>query len=334
MPSALNGTTFIPFNSLRFYGEVQADGQQARVAAIAMHPDGIALLNLVGPATTLGAVAGGVLSSKKDKRPIIFKPSEDVEWFAERVVKGLSASYKFYPEAAAKKKKQKNASGEAEQARRHHNPTRFNPNRPNRQAQAQAMPGALRGTSEYNMVMMTQSANVDDLLNRVPSFSTPAAEKKPDAPKTEDSGPKPCTVPSLGYNRFVLGNHHEVAPALTTFQAHLMALRIPVLYRGELGHIWAEQFWQCGIEAGLLTETPALGVRCWTIDGKMPQWLNMLRDGLTHGWLPWQATSTECQEQAVMLTQTENNTRSVLELPSHPKCEALVEHSWTTTLMA
>src|SRR6266536_2795193 len=76
----------LPMLPDRFVGVVNADGQEARVAAIVCQQEGgVALLNLAGAETTAMAVAMNLVrmesnEQKAAKQNVVFTPPPDLDW--------------------------------------------------------------------------------------------------------------------------------------------------------------------------------------------------------------------------------------------------------------
>jgi hypothetical protein len=86
------------FHPEQFFGTIEHDGQPIRVAALATHPSGVALLSFVGYDTSVSAA----LAKLHLKDHLVFQPAEDVAWAGPRLLQRVSGmSYAQFPSAIA-----------------------------------------------------------------------------------------------------------------------------------------------------------------------------------------------------------------------------------------
>jgi hypothetical protein len=157
--------------------------------------------------------------------------------------------------------------------------------------------GALRGVPLVNAVGMLRSCDITHGLKTPPVFppQTPVLPQA-GAPADDDDAATASGVlaPAVqgGAPRFVLGNADAPAPSRNAFDGHLRALRVVRFYDTRSSaaqhrtRIWTDQLWTHGLEHGLITELPALGIRAWQISGDLLAWADLISEGLRSGWLP------------------------------------------------
>jgi hypothetical protein len=158
--------------------------------------------------------------------------------------------------------------------------------------------GALRGVPLVNAIGMLRSCDITHGLKTPPVFP-PQTPVLPQAGgvSTDDGDAAILSVPSApavqgGAPRFVLGNAAAHAPSRNAFDGHLRALRVVRFYdtrsvaAQHRTRIWTEQLWIHGLEHGLVTELPALGIRAWQLSGDLLAWAALINCGLQSGWLP------------------------------------------------
>jgi hypothetical protein len=138
----------------------------------------------------------------------------------------------------------------------------------------QSKPKLLVGTRERHAVTYSRLCDIGYGLLHPPSIPNPklrelaAQQGLPEAAK-----PVPATP------RYVLGNWHEETPERSAFLGHLRALRVIHL------PAWADALWHHGLEAQLIEPLPALGCRCWRVEGDLERWSALLSSGVQQGWL-------------------------------------------------
>lgn len=131
----------------------------------------------------------------------------------------------------------------------------------------------LAGTRERHALTLSRLADIGFGLLHPPAIPDPtllelAARAGRKAPQADPAQP-----------RYVLGNASEETPERQAFLGHLRALRVI-----HLPH-WAERLWTAGLEAHLIAPQPALGVRCWRVEGDLQRWSALLSAGVRRGWL-------------------------------------------------
>ncbi len=86
------------FHPDRFFGTIEHDGQPIKVAALAAHAGGVALLSLIGYDTSVSAA----LAKLHLKDRLTFQPAEGVAWAGPRLLERLSGTgYQQFPSAIA-----------------------------------------------------------------------------------------------------------------------------------------------------------------------------------------------------------------------------------------
>lgn len=135
---------------------------------------------------------------------------------------------------------------------------------------------ALSGTRERHYLSLSRLADIGFGLVHPPSIPDPATPEAaaPGAMASAPALPKDPPAP-----RYVLGNADEATPERSAFLGHLRALRVI-----HLPH-WAEALWAMGLEQHLILSVPALGVRCWRVEGDLQRWSILLTAGVKQGWL-------------------------------------------------
>jgi hypothetical protein len=158
--------------------------------------------------------------------------------------------------------------------------------------------GALRGVPLVNAIGMLRSCDITHGLKTPPVFPQQAPVlSQAGGPSTDDDDATTTSLPSTpdvrgGAPRFVLGNAAAPAPSRNAFDGHLRALRVVRFYdvrsmaAQHRTHIWTNQLWTRGLEHGLITELPALGIRAWQLSGDLLAWADLMSSGLRSGWLP------------------------------------------------
>ncbi len=226
----LTGTQPVtPFGD-RLYGELSADGQQPKVAALATTREGeVLLLSLVGFDTSIAAALAKLHAGK----PLVFQPGAEVLWPGVAPLTRLSSPYK------------------------------------------QSKPRLLVGTRERHAMTFSRLCDIGYGLLHPPSIPNPKKLRELAAQRgvSETTKPVPATP------RYVLGNWHESTPERGAFLGHLRALRVIHLPG------WADALWRAGLEAHLIEPMPALGCRCWRLEGDLERWSALLTAGVQQGWL-------------------------------------------------
>ena len=142
---------------------------------------------------------------------------------------------------------------------------------PYRQLQA-----ALAGTRERQYVSLSRLADIGFGLLHPPTIPDPTT---PEAAAPGMAGTAPSLPKDPPAPRYVLGNADEPTPERSAFLGHLRALRII-----HLPH-WADALWAAGLEQQLILSVPALGLRCWRLEGDLQRWSALLTAGVRQGWL-------------------------------------------------
>lgn len=86
------------FHPDHFFGTIEHDGQPIKVAALAAHPTGVALLSLIGYDTSVSAA----LAKLHLKDRLVFQPNADVVWAGTRLLERVPGmGYQQFPGAIA-----------------------------------------------------------------------------------------------------------------------------------------------------------------------------------------------------------------------------------------
>jgi hypothetical protein len=251
--NVLEGTLPVrPYHPDGFVGKIEADGQQVNVAALACVGEHVVLLSLVGFDTSIGVMLAMLWSN----RSVSFLPAFawQEEWRGPLTLKRDGSTY------------------------------------------TQTM-ARLEGTRHVHALALLKSAHIAEGIQHPPELPEPSKAPEPETepasvhaartPHTAQDTPKP----PLWFPRYILGNGDEATPNRQSFQGHLAALRIPILYR-HAAHpawpdIWADTLWQHGLSTHLIMPLPALGLRCWQLSGDVTAWAALVGSGVREGWLPW-----------------------------------------------
>lgn len=234
---SLTGTLPVkPFGD-QFYGTIEADGQEPKVAALACETTGkVVLLSLVGYDTSCSAALATLFLAEEGKS-LRFRPTAEIDW---------------------------------------QGPTRL----PRCVSSAKQLSTVLAGTRERHHVALAEAANIHLGLLFPPELPEPEKPKDGEPQQRRDR-----FAPTVGAQkaqpppRYLLGNGQESTPNREAFLGQLRALRVIHAMA------WAEALWQHGLEQALIVPLPALGVRCWSLEGNLLRWGAFLSQGLAEGWL-------------------------------------------------
>lgn len=138
----------------------------------------------------------------------------------------------------------------------------------------QSKPKLLPGTRERYAVTFSRLCDIGYGLLHPPTIPNPKLREL-DAQQglAQPAKPVPATP------RYVLGNWHEETPERGAFLGHLRALRVIHLPD------WADALWRAGLDQHLIEPLPALGCRCWRLEGDLERWSALLSSGVQQGWL-------------------------------------------------
>lgn len=154
-------------------------------------------------------------------------------------------------------------------------PTRF----PRCVSKANKFDKALAGTKERNQVAMVEQANIHLGLLFPPVLPDPKKPEDDESRPLAKYDPTGAAQNTQPVPRYILGNGGEDTPNREAFLGQLRALR--VIH----ATAWADALWLHGLEQGLIAPIPALGVRCWRLEGDLQRWGTFLSQGLKEGWL-------------------------------------------------
>lgn len=269
----LSGTLPVrPFHPEGFFGQVTADGQHARVSALACYEGKPIFLSLVGHDVSVSAAFATLWSNHS----LAFEPGEGTIWDGPTMLSRRNESYK---QVASALPGTREIHGMALSIFAHiaegllHLPAMRPPETPEERAARLNQQRAEKKTTE-----------AEDAASSSP---TPPAKKE--------------AVPQGG-PRCVLGNWDEDTPHQRSFLANLYAMRVIFLQRDanhpELVDQWASALWEQGLCRHLIEPLPALGVKAWMLTGTTTTWNDLVRDGLRQGWLPWRVESDRDERQA------------------------------------
>lgn len=213
MPPLTGRLPVIPVTDT-FVGTAQADGQTARITALALTTAGnVAILSLVGNDTTLSAICA-------------------------RLIKGDAVMVDMMTRWDA--------------------PTTL---RRDDRVSYRQIKAAITNTREKHYLILPHTADISAGLDRPDALQQPA---------TDSPAPTTSTAPTPP--RLLLANHQDDTPHPRSFLGHLRALRIVFLPH------WADALWTAGVEAGLITPLPAVGMTAWQIDSQQHPWHTLVRD--------------------------------------------------------
>jgi hypothetical protein len=256
----LEGTLPVrPYHPDGFVGHLEADGQQVKVAALACCGEHVVMLSLVGFDTSIGVM----LSMLWSNRAVPFTPAfawQD-EWQGPLILKRDGSPYK---QTIAR----------------------------------------LEGTREVHALALLKAAHIAEGIQHPPELPEPPKEppESQEPPPASETGATavrtghtptvpPAPHPPVWLPRYLFGNGDEETPNRRSFQGHLAALRIPILYRHtehpQWPDSWADALWEHGLAAHLITALPALGLCCWQLSGDLTAWATLVGNGVREGWLPW-----------------------------------------------
>lgn len=138
----------------------------------------------------------------------------------------------------------------------------------------QPKPKPLAGTRERHGVTFARLTDIGYGLLQPPTIPNPKLREL-----AAQRGLPETAKPTPAIPRYLLGNWHEETPERSAFLGHLRALRVIHLPD------WADALWHHGLEAHLIEPLPALGVRCWRLEGDLERWSALLSAGVQQGWL-------------------------------------------------
>jgi hypothetical protein len=158
----------------------------------------------------------------------------------------------------------------------------------------QEIGGALKDTPFVNAIGLVRLAHIGQGMKVPPSFPSEEETAAPGAAAHDDDEEQPCVKANLkgAPPRFIFGNLHETTPAAQAFHGHLRALRVVRLSdtrsadHRRCTQTWLEQLWLRGLEQQLIVPMLALGIRAWRLNGDLVAWADLIRIGLSDGWLP------------------------------------------------
>ena len=259
LATLLNGTLPLrPYHPDGFVGNMQADGQQVRVAALACDGEHLLALSLVGFDTSIGVVLARLWSSTA----VPFEPSPQWQsaWQGPELLKRSGERYK-------------QCVAHLEGTREVHALALVRT--------AHLTEGILHPPDLPQMQEQREATPVQPPRDQQGGPQPPAGQPQP-----------PVWVP-----RYVLGNWDESGPHQQSFLGHLYALRVLFLHRDERHPawplIWAEELWQRGLSRSLVTPLAALGMLAWRLSWDLLAWSALVGEGVREGWLPWQESETE-----------------------------------------
>jgi hypothetical protein len=152
----------------------------------------------------------------------------------------------------------------------------------------------LSGTREKHGVAFPRCASIDYSLRTPPALPqlSPEAAKQ----QQEDAAADPfaatdtildqlCTRvadPSPMPSRIVFANAGHAAPTPSALFGHLKGLRVITLP----ALAWIDYLWHTGLDHGMITPLPTLGISAWRLDGDPRHWNALISDGVRHGVFP------------------------------------------------
>jgi hypothetical protein len=245
-PSSMPDTLPTAFDPAGFVGEIAADGQRVRVAALATDPTGqVALLSIVGYETSISAVLARLVRGEQ----LGFLPIAD--WDGPTALEAMRLSYWLWR-------------------------------------------ADLSGTREKQGVAFPRCASIDYSLRTpptLPQLSPEAAKQQQEAAAADPFAEteaildqlRTCVAdPSPMPPRIVFANVGHAAPTPSAFFGHLKGLRVITLP----ALAWIDYLWVAGLDHGMITPLPTLGISAWRLDGDPRHWNALVSDGVRRGVLP------------------------------------------------
>ena len=246
----LDGTLPLrPFHPDGFVGNMQADGQQVRVAALACDETRVVALSLVGFDTSIGVVFSRLWSSTA----VPFTPASDwqEEW---RGPEQLQRSGERYKQCVA----------HLEGTREVHALARVRT--------AHLTEGILHPPDLPEMQKPSDAPEQED----APSRSLPPSKQaKP-----------PVWVPRYVLGNWDESGPHQQSFLGQLYALRVLFLHRNAQHP-EWPVQWAEALWQRGLACELITPLPAIGIRAWRLSGDLLAWSALVGEGVREGWLPW-----------------------------------------------
>ncbi|PDW03757.1 hypothetical protein [Candidatus Viridilinea mediisalina] len=237
-----------PFDPARFVGQLDYGGATPiYVASLALHHTGeVVVMNLVGHDTAISAKASAFFLNK----PIQFIPDEAVLdtpfWREPPLLKRLSNNYRQL---------------------------------------TKKVPG-IRNMA--NWIVIANGMRVKFNLHNPPNLPE-SAYKKPDEQQQQQKSPVVMQPAPPPVYRYVLANEGGM-PSEGAFVGMLVGMRVVLLRPRRpdtriAASQWAHALWQRGLERGLITHLPSLGVACWSILVNTMSWNSLVSEGVRDGWL-------------------------------------------------
>ncbi len=152
----------------------------------------------------------------------------------------------------------------------------------------------LPGTREVHTIALPLSTHIAEGILHPPDLPKPKeeVESSPAARRATS----PIQVAEVDRTRFVLGNWDEPTPHKRSFLGQLYAMRVMFLHRDHehpaWADSWADELWSRGLSRQLIHPLKALGMKAWMLSGDLTAWSQLIKDGVSSGWLPWRDSST------------------------------------------
>jgi hypothetical protein len=268
-PLLLTGTWPVRTHANRFFGEVKADGQHPRVAALVCYRGDLVFISLVGYDTSTSAV----LANLWLREAVPFLVGEDVSWRGPRSLKRRPEAYKqFSTQLAGTKEMHYIALPVSVHI-----------------AEGILHPPDLPAPPKDGDPASKKGQEVQQYSRYAPQ-------------------PPPMALPEADRTRFVLGNWDEDYPHQRGFLGHLYAMRVLFLHKHaehpEWPAIWAKELWERGLTRKLVQPiAEALGIKAWVLSGDLVAWGHLVGDGVRSGWLPWQEEAQSAGEVSTRLAE-------------------------------
>jgi hypothetical protein len=138
---------------------------------------------------------------------------------------------------------------------------------------ALATPGG--SLNQKNWCLLISTANIAESRRRTPTIPAQLLPPPPAPVATEDApvvaAEKPSATPPPHY---VLGAASATSPDTNALLGHLRTIGVVV------ADTWAKAVRDLALDAQLVTPIPAMGVRCWRVDGDLLRWVELVRHGI------------------------------------------------------
>jgi hypothetical protein len=245
-----------PFHPHHFFGQVTADGQHARVSALACSEGKPILLSLVGHDISVSAAFAALWS----KQSIAFEPAEGVSWGGPPLLSRRDESYKQFSSTLPGTRE---VHGISLSQFAHI-------------AEGLLHPPAIQRpeTEDERKARRARQAQRED--------SAPPQVKEP----------VPQGGPRFVLGNWDEETPHQRSFLANLYAMRVIFLQRDAAHPELVDH-WASSLWVHGLQRRLIEPLPALGMKAWALTGMTATWNALVRDGLRQGWLPWRVEQVQ-----------------------------------------